>query len=931
VTPTQRLQRITDIFQIASELPPEERERFVQRECRGDESLVREVQSRLAGAAESAAPVRRIGRYVVTGEIGSGGFGRVYRALDPTFGRVVAIKVSTAPGDANLVRRFRTEAETVANLHHRNIVTVYDFGEENGTPYLVMEYLNGTTLHSLIAAQSLTLLEKLEIMCEVAEGLRYAHEHGVTHRDIKPANIMRLADGSVKILDFGIAHLTAREASPRITRSGFVVGSLAYMAPEQFSGTSDALSDIFSFGVTFYETLTGCNPFAAPRHTEVIYRVTTVDPPPLRSLAPDCPEEVERILNGALARSRKVRWNNLADVVADTRAVLIDLRQAHADKLSAEAARLFDGGQLDAAKTTLRQVLELNPAHAAARALRVTVEEAVRARDFALRSALLMDKAENELADRRYPEAAETLAAVRQSSLSGPDLTFRLQSAEAQLEQGRRIEKLLASARDHLHGRKLTEAWHSVSEVLRADPANTSGQSLMLEIRKEMEALERRRKISEEIAQADRLLVAGQAEQAFALVAVLQGRYPDSPEVAAFGSRVQTQQVRLRRLADGIAEVKVLLKSLALDRANDKLDTLQAEWPDHPELVAMRQYAIECGRVSPRTASAVPQPLAPVPALPPAGVEIPSPEEAALLEAIEEDAACRQGAARPVPVEHLWPNLKPTLMQPVTWLAAAGTLIVLAGGILLITVREHRQRPAPATPPQQTVQAQPAPVIDSAASGGATLPPPTAPGAQPLPAAPRSHPQESAGAAATAPPGLSAPGLSPAKPSPFAAASAGTAAPSPAPAATSPTVPAPNAAPPAVTPPASGIAPPRVIASIADVQSIFIDNPDGELQRDVADEMRRQLGSRFHLASGASDADAVLHITLEDLQGGALSHAGRVLGVTNRSEVHAALTDPRSSRVLWKHDAGDRQPLAHGDAMKRMAERIVKQLRQEVR
>ena len=156
---------------------------------------------------------QRIGKYEIAEEIGSGGFGHVYRALDPAFDRVVAVKVLNTPDDPDLLRRFRLEAKTVANLHHKNIVTVYDYGETDGVPYLVMEYLDGTTLQTLIHHNALSLLEKVEIMTEVADGLQHAHAHGVTHRDVKPANIMRLADGSVKIMDFGIARMAAQTST----------------------------------------------------------------------------------------------------------------------------------------------------------------------------------------------------------------------------------------------------------------------------------------------------------------------------------------------------------------------------------------------------------------------------------------------------------------------------------------------------------------------------------------------------------------------------------------------------------------------------------------------------------------------------------------------------------------------------------------------
>src|SRR5580698_2841520 len=178
----------------------------------------------------------RIGEYEIRGEIGKGGFGKVYRGFDPTVGRLVAIKVLSSGGDASTLARFRTEATAAGNLNHKNIVTVFEFGEDQGTFFLVMEYLEGRDLqHVMPDAGSLKLVDKMNIMSQVAEGLQCAHQHGIVHRDVKPANIMLLADGTVKIMDFGIARLTHAD-SARLTQSGFLMGTLTYMAPELLNG-----------------------------------------------------------------------------------------------------------------------------------------------------------------------------------------------------------------------------------------------------------------------------------------------------------------------------------------------------------------------------------------------------------------------------------------------------------------------------------------------------------------------------------------------------------------------------------------------------------------------------------------------------------------------------------------------------------------------
>jgi len=332
VTPTERRRRITDVFELAVQLRPEERNVFVERECRGDAVLLKEVSSLLseyrrvgdtsvpdqgsAGDQAPSIPKQRIGKYQITGNLGSGGFGRVYSALDPTVGRVVAIKVLNAPDDSDIVRRFRAEATTVANLHHKNIVTVHEFGEDQGAPYLVMEFLDGTTLQELIDPQFSFAPGQAGDHVGSGRGLAVRARTGrdPPRRQAGKHHAARRWLG--KIMDFGIARI-ATETSTRLTQTGFVIGSLLYMAPEQFQGTSDALSDVFAYGVTFYELLTGRNPFSSQDPAVVMFRITNTDPPPVRSTLPDCPEALDRIVRRSMARSREARYSSLSDVVVD--------------------------------------------------------------------------------------------------------------------------------------------------------------------------------------------------------------------------------------------------------------------------------------------------------------------------------------------------------------------------------------------------------------------------------------------------------------------------------------------------------------------------------------------------------------------------------------------------------------------------------------
>ncbi len=606
MTPAERSQRISDVCELAAQLRPEEREAFLAGQCQGDDDLLRDVKSALPGylpfgksdsgavaVAASPPPMKRIGRYEITGTIGSGGSGQVYSALDRAVGRVVAIKVLNAPGDPDLVRRFEAEAKTVANLHHKNIVTVHEYGEENGVPYLVMEYLKGTTLQELIRLDSLSLLEKVEIMSEVAEGLQYAHECGITHRDVKPANIMQLTDGAVKIMDFGIARLGA-EGATRLTQTGLLIGSIMYMAPEQFGGTADAQTDVFAYGVTFYELLTGVNPYSAPDPVGIIFKIANSDPPPVRGAVPECPVALERILSRTMARDREARYSSLLDVLADTSGILAEMRRDQAYKFFQEADQLYNAGQLDAAKMAVRKVLRLDPGQEDARHLRAEIDETLRRRDALARAESLMGQAEAAVGAQQFEEAGAHLDAIRELGVSNPKLQGRIDWATAQVERARQRDRVLYQAQRDLRNANFTEAFRAVSEVLAEDPGNGPGKDLLQEIRKQMAASDAARRFREAIAEVNRLVANRQVDEALARLDQLAADYPDarSPEnqeirALRAAATAQAADGRRERIAALASQAEGLLARQEFDLALAVLEAGIGELGDDWDLTRL--------------------------------------------------------------------------------------------------------------------------------------------------------------------------------------------------------------------------------------------------------------------------------------------------------------------------------------------------------
>jgi tetratricopeptide (TPR) repeat protein/predicted Ser/Thr protein kinase len=265
----------------------------------------------------------RIGRYEILEEVGRGGMGVVYKARDPNIDRLVALKVIRLSFDddedtaAEMRERFRREARAAGVLQHPNIVTVFDAGEDEGegTSFIAMEYVEGTTLDRITGPDEMLPINRINsIVRHVARGLAYAHENGVIHRDIKLANILVTSDGVAKIMDFGIARLSDSD----LTQQGVVMGSPSYMSPEQVTGQQiDHRSDIFSLGVILYQLLTGERPFPGENPTVISYRIVRVEPPEVSELNPLVPPAYDRILKKALAKRPEDRYETAERLAED--------------------------------------------------------------------------------------------------------------------------------------------------------------------------------------------------------------------------------------------------------------------------------------------------------------------------------------------------------------------------------------------------------------------------------------------------------------------------------------------------------------------------------------------------------------------------------------------------------------------------------------
>ena len=253
--------------------------------------------------------------YRITGKLGEGGMGVVFKAEDTRLKRDVAIKFlpSDAVAGAAQIRRFETEARAAAALNHPNITQVHAIEESNGDAFIVMEYVQGRELRALVESNELSLERAIALALQIAAGLKAAHDRGIVHRDIKSTNIMVTDDGHIKIMDFGLAKMTG---NTRVTQSGMVVGTVDYMSPEQVRGEEvDQRTDIWSFGIVLYEMLTGRRPFRGDYAQAVMYAITSQDAPSPLTVAPDLSQEAVTLIKKSLARNRDDRYGNMLDVI----------------------------------------------------------------------------------------------------------------------------------------------------------------------------------------------------------------------------------------------------------------------------------------------------------------------------------------------------------------------------------------------------------------------------------------------------------------------------------------------------------------------------------------------------------------------------------------------------------------------------------------
>jgi serine/threonine protein kinase len=539
---------------------------------------------------DTGATVTQIGKYPVLGVLGVGGMGVVYRGMDKSVGREVAIKTLTEATE-ELRQRFLLEARS-GILNHPNIVTVYDFGEQDGNPYIVMEFVPGDSLENLLrAGHQFTLIQKLDIVRQLCLGLGYAHSKGVIHRDIKPANIMVQPDGEIKIVDFGVARL---EQTSGHTQTGMVIGTFHYISPERLLGKpADGRADIWSAGVILYLLLTGRLPFPGD-DPATLHRVVREPQEPLSNFLTDYPQALDRLLDTALAKSPNDRYDNAEDMAADIEAINEGLKRDHVTGALNSLQPMIEQEQWTAVRPMLLDLQKLNPKNTEVKKLLRDVQEKLSRQQKNAQIRQLMSDGEEAVLTQHYSEAQEFYNQALDIDPANPDLQEKIENVRQLREKASKVAQLLEQSREARKRADFNAANQLIERALQLDDRNTDLRNERARILQDAERATRERNLRQFSEAAKSQLAARQYTDAIqTLRSALEIDPTDAETQQLFQQAIDRQEEqRRRRIIDQIvAEISECITCEEFDRALVLIQRAQERLPGEPVLLQLKSDA----------------------------------------------------------------------------------------------------------------------------------------------------------------------------------------------------------------------------------------------------------------------------------------------------------------------------------------------------
>jgi serine/threonine-protein kinase len=488
----------------------------------------------------------RIGKYEILSELGRGGMGVVYRALDRRMGRQVAIKTVSQDfaSDPRQLENFYREAEKTGMLRNTNIVTIHDVGDQDGAPYIVMEYVPGESLDRIIKEKRpLPLIEKLVIVEQLCSALGYAHQHDVIHRDVKPANVIVQPDGVVKLLDFGIAR-QEKKSDLTQTQQGRIIGTVPYMSPERLKGAAlDARSDIFATGVLLFQFLTGELPFDG-EDTVVVNRILSENRPPLGNWLAEYPPSLDPILDNALAKELADRYSTAEEMGADLFTVIDSLKREHIALLIEDVKILVADQQFVRARDTLQMAQKLDPQHTEVRAMLAEVQGSLGRKQREEQAQQLVAQAADQIREKNFERAVDLL---EQASKLLPDDRFistQLESAKKEKGVREQTDGLLRQAEAARIQGNYTVALGIADRAILLNPQDPRIRQVHSSLTRQAEEASQREKARKLVDEARGKLRMRRFQDAIDLLVKAEEFDPLQPDIQ--GLRAQA--------ADGLAE-----------------------------------------------------------------------------------------------------------------------------------------------------------------------------------------------------------------------------------------------------------------------------------------------------------------------------------------------------------------------------------------
>ena len=473
--------------------------------------------------------------------------GVVYRARDPIINRLVALKTITTglADDPSLLQRFYREAQSAGGLQHPNIVTIYDMGEEQNTPYIAMELIDGESLEQTIARRTtLPLALKLTYALQACRAFDYAHKRGIVHRDIKPGNVMVNKEGVVKVVDFGIARVLDKSK----TQTGMLIGTFAYMSPEQYHGEhADERSDIWSFGVLLYELLCYQRPFTGDNPASLMHNICSQEPVSVTERVPDCPPAMEGIISKVLRKLPEERFQSMEDLLLELEPVYKELQLHSISELIEQSRQLIEKGEFGQARELLRESLKVDTANSQARALLEKVNAELKRLLIRPKAQQHVDKGRALLQDGKIQEARAEAENALQLDAAFDQAQELEKQVQRELDRAQVVAEWLQASRQRLAEGMPDEAEELLAKVLELEPANKQAAVLQQQVLVEKAERLRRLRLLERMLEARGLWTQLNYDGCIAILSELQREFPGEEEVQRLLDTVQEDQAEQHR------------------------------------------------------------------------------------------------------------------------------------------------------------------------------------------------------------------------------------------------------------------------------------------------------------------------------------------------------------------------------------------------